>query len=191
MCVTSYRDHDRTVGEAGVVGTWTVHKDVGVMVNDIRNTLYFHPPTRTGGGGVPLQQPPRGGGGGDSVDASTVQSQQQLKDQSTRNTAPAGHGPAPAEVQIPPLPSSYPDLDELRYAKTPCRMPPGHCCDRRKRRSRVLLYQHYSQRFFNPSPPCSPHLVLSLSRALGFSLFLSLLAVPTNCKNYLTTKGPS
>lgn len=97
MSVVKYADH--AVGEVSVAGTWTVHKDVSAMVNDIRNTLYFSPPSRASGGGRPSAAPQASGG-----------------DSAVRAAQPARSEPAPnhAHVQVPSLPTTYPELDNMR-----------------------------------------------------------------------------
>jgi len=107
MLVVKY--HDQKVGEVSVAGTWTIHKDVGAMINDIRNTLYFNPPIR--GGSRPSHlQPPSGG------DVATRNPRQSQSEPSQPHHTPhqnaTGFG-----VHVPPLPTSYPELEKLSTEK--------------------------------------------------------------------------
>jgi hypothetical protein len=102
MCVVKYRDS--AIGEVGLGGTWTVHKDIGQMVNDVRNTLWSAPPT--------LLDPVAQSSPGPAV----ASSWQPAASAGGAAGSPRAADPTPSTSAplVPPLKTRFPELEELR-----------------------------------------------------------------------------
>jgi len=108
MSVVKYHDSSAGGWAVGLATTWNLHKDVGVVVNHVRDTLFHNPPERTGGHQTEPPANPTCDGGDDAP---------AFESEAGAAAAALTSPPGSAETVVPPMPSAFPELKDMSSEK--------------------------------------------------------------------------